>query len=200
LEIMENRPGEKHYFAGVITGDGLVDYINELSADCKKRYIFKGPSGSGKSTVINELAREAKRKGYFLEYYHCGLEVEYLVMVVIRNLQLALIEVGHAEVALKTGDIVVDMTLYIDSYDSDQIAVQSSEAYRHLETLLLQAQQELDNSYHANREIKKIFASAMDFERLDNKRLEIAEEILNSESVSQRVRQRESRDSSATHP
>jgi ABC-type cobalamin/Fe3+-siderophores transport system ATPase subunit len=200
LEIMENRPGEKHYFAGVITGDGLVDYINELSADCKKRYIFKGPSGSGKSTVINELAREAKQKGYFLEYYHCGLEVEYLVMVVIRNLQLALIEVGHAEVALKTGDIVVDMTMYIDSCDSDQIAVQSSEAYRRLEALLLQAQQELENSYQANREIKKIFASAMDFERLDNKRQKIAEEILNSESVSQRFRQKESGDGSATHP
>ncbi len=178
LDIMENRPGEKHYFAGVITADGLVDYINELSADCKKRYIFKGPSGSGKSTVICELAREAKKRGYFLEYYHCGLEVEYLVMVVIRNLQLALIEAGHVEVVLKPGDIVVDMTLYLDSYDSGQVAVQSSEAYRRFEALLLQARQELENSHQANREIKKIYASAMNFERLDSKRQEIAEEIL----------------------
>jgi energy-coupling factor transporter ATP-binding protein EcfA2 len=179
LDIMENRPGEKHYFAGVITADGLVDYINELSADCKKRYIFKGPSGSGKSTVIRELARDAKQRGYFLEYYHCGLEVEYLVMVVIRNLQLALIEVDHVEVALKPGDMVVDMTLYLDSYDNDQIAVQSSEAHRRFEALLLQAQQEMENSHQVNREIKKLYASAMDFESLDRKRQEIAEEILN---------------------
>jgi hypothetical protein len=178
LDIMENRPGEKHYFAGVITADGLVDYINELSGDCKKRYIFKGPSGSGKSAVIRELARDAKQRGYFLEYYHCGLEVEYLVMVVIRNLQLALIEVDLVEVALKPGDIVVDMTLYLDSYNADQIAVQSSEAHRRFEALLLQAQQVMENSHQANREIKKLYASAMDFERLDSKRQEIAEEIL----------------------
>lgn len=178
-EIMENRPGEKHYFAGVITEDGLVDYINELSADCKKRYIFRGPSGSGKSTVIHELAREAQQRGYFLEYYHCGLEVDYLVMVIIRNLQLALIEAGHVEIALKQGDTVVDMTQCLDGFDSDNIAIQSSETYRRYETLLLQAQQELKKAHQSAREIKKIYTSAMDFERLDRKREEIIDEILN---------------------
>lgn len=178
LEILQDHRGEKHYFAGVITADGLVDYINELSADCQQRYIFKGPSGSGKSTVIFELARQAKERGYFLEYYHCGLEVEYLVMIVIRNLQLALIEAGHTEVVLRPDDIVVDMTQYLDDYDYDQMAVQSSESYRRFEALLLQAQQEMKKSYQANREIKKIYASAMDFEGLDSKRQEIAAEIM----------------------
>jgi hypothetical protein len=177
-EIMENRPGEKHYFAGVITEDGLVDYINELSTDCKKRYIFKGPSGSGKSTIICELAREAQQKGYFLEYYHCGLEVDYLVMVVIRNLQLALIEGGHAEIVLKQGDTVVDMTQCLDSCECDNNAIESSEAYRRFESLLLQAQQELKNANQSTREVKKIYTSAMDFERLDYKRKEVADEIL----------------------
>ncbi len=178
-EIMDNRPGEKHYFAGVITGDGLVDYINELSADCKKRYIFKGPSGSGKSTVIYKLAREAKKKGYFLEFYHCGLEVDYLIMVVIRNLQLALIEAGHIEVGTRQGDVTVDMTRYMEGYDTDQVAVNNNELYRQFEALLLQAQRELENAYQANREVKKIYTSAMDFERLDQKREQIAAELLN---------------------
>jgi energy-coupling factor transporter ATP-binding protein EcfA2 len=177
-EIMDNRPGEKHYFAGVITGDGLVDYINELSADCKKRYIFKGPSGSGKSTVIHELAREAKQRGYFLEYYHCGLEVEYLVMVIIRNLQLALIEAGHVEVAIKPGDVTVEMTQYLDGYDADQVAVENNELYRRFEALLLQAQLELEKAYQSTREVKKIYTSAMDFEHLDRKRQEITRELL----------------------
>ncbi len=178
-EIIENRPGEKHYFAGVITDDGLVDYIDELSSDCKKRYIFKGPTGSGKSTVINELVREAKQKGYFLEYYHCGLEIDHLVMVVIRNLQLALIEPGHAEIVIKQGDTVVDMAQYLDSYDSDDIAIKTSEAFRRYESLLLQAQQEMENMRLSTREVKKIYTSAMDFERLDRKRQEIADEINN---------------------
>lgn len=180
-EIIENRPGEKHYFAGVITDDGLVDYIDELSVNCKRRYIFKGPTGSGKSTVINALVNEAKQKGYFLEYYHCGLEVDHLVMVVIRNLQLALIEPGHAEIVLKQGDTVVDMTQYLDSYDSEEAAIKTSEAYRRYELLLLQAQHELENLRLSTREVKKIYTSAMDFERLDRKRQEIADEINNGQ-------------------
>ncbi len=177
-DILEEHRGEKHYFAGVITADGWVDYIDELSADCRKRYIFKGPSGSGKSTAICELARQAKERGYFLEYYHCGLEVECLVMIVIRNLQLALIEAADTEMALKPGDIVVNMTQYLDNYDLERAAAKSSEAYRRFEALLRQAQQELEKSHQVAREIKKIYASAMNFEGLDNKRQEIAEEIL----------------------
>ena len=177
-EIMENRPGEKHYFAGVITNDGLVDYIDELSGGCKKRYIFKGPPGSGKSTVMNGLIREAKQRGYFLEYYHCGLEVDFLVMVVIRNLQLALIEAGHVEIVSRQGDTVVDMTRYLDNCDADSESISDFEAYRRLEALLLQAQQELENIRQSTREVKKIYTAAMDFERLDRKRQEIANEIL----------------------
>ena len=176
-EIMESRFGEKHYFAGIITEDGLVDYINEISAGCAKRYIFRGPTGSGKSTVIYELAREARQKGYFLEYYHCGLEVDYLVMIIIRNLQLALIESGHVEVASRPGDTVVDMTHYMDDYDHELMAMQNSEAIRCFEALLLQAQQDLEQGHQATRKIKKIYASSMDFERLDCKRQEISQEI-----------------------
>ncbi|MDD4801820.1 MAG: hypothetical protein PHF24_02580 [Syntrophomonas sp.] len=177
-DVMENQPGEKHYFAGSITADGLVDYINELSQGCRKRYIFQGPPGSGKSTVIYELAHAAKQKGYFLEYYHCGLEVDYLVMVIIRNIQMALIESGHVEVALKPGDTVVDMTLCLDDYNSERVAAGTSEAQRRFEALIKEAEHQLDNFYKIHREIKKIYTSAMDFEALDNKRKQIAEEIL----------------------
>jgi Putative periplasmic protein kinase ArgK and related GTPases of G3E family len=176
-EIIETHPGEKHYFAGVITDNGLINYIDELSASCKRRYIFKGPTGSGKSTVINALVADARQRGYFLEYFHCGLETDYLVMVIIRNLQLALIEPGHAEIALQQGDTVVDMTEFLDRYDSEEAAIETSEAYRRYESLLLQAQHELEKLRLSTREIKKIYTSAMDFERLERKREEIADEI-----------------------
>lgn len=179
IEIMEDRPGEKHYFAGVLTQDGLVDYVEEISASCKKRYIFKGPTGSGKSAVIRELVREARQRGYFIEYYHCGLEVDYPVMVVIRNLQLALIEAGHADIAAGQGDTVIDMAGCFDSYDAEEAAVKTSEAWRRYESLILQAQQGLANIGQSTREIKKMYTSAMDFERLDRKRQEIIAEINN---------------------
>lgn len=180
-EIMENRDREKHYFASAVTAEGMINYVDGISSDCSKRYIFRGPSGSGKSTIINEIAARARQRGYMLEFYHCGLETEDIVMVIIRNLQLALVDANHVEVAAKPWDIIIDMTTCLDNYDQDTVNAQTSEFHRNFEALMLQAQEELEQAGDAVKEIKKIYAAVMDFERLDQKREEIREEISRKE-------------------
>jgi len=175
--ILDNQAGEKHYFAEAFTADGRVNYMHELSKACQKRYIFKGPAGSGKSLLINELAHEAKTKGYFLEYYHWGLEVDGLAMVIIRNLQIALIEAGSLEIPLKTWDQVIDLTLYLDTGSGLNLNEAVSVNYRNLESSLLEAQQELSQCQQSQRELKKIYSSAMDFSALDRIRQGLLAEI-----------------------
>jgi len=172
-EILANRSGEKHYFAGAFTVDGWMDYIHELSSTCRKRYIFKGPSGSGKSMIISEIACQARERGYFLEYYHCGLEVDSLAMVIIRDLQIALIEAGIADMPNRPWDVVVDLSNCLDDYDAGELMEGNNEIYRAFESLLLEAQQQLEKSSYSNKELKKIYAGAMDFSRLDQIRLNL---------------------------
>lgn len=181
-ELLREQPGEKHYFASAVTADGIVNYIDEISNECKRRYILKGPPGSGKSLVINELAHLAREKGYFLEYYHCGFDVESIVMVIIRNLQLALIDSGNMELSIKPWDIVIDMAAYLDNYDAKEAAVRSSEACRNYESLLWDAQVKLESAHAILKELKKIYTGFMDFEQLDCHRQEILEEIINNSS------------------
>lgn len=171
-EIIENRPGEKHYFAGVLTIDGLVDYVHELSRNCQKRYIFKGTAGSGKSLIIAELARTIKESGYFLEYYHCGLEVDSLAMVIIRNLQIALIESGSAEIPLKPWDVVIDLDQYMDGSHEER-GREDGDDSRSLENLLQEARCQLEKSSCSQQELKKIYAGAMDFAGLDKIRTDL---------------------------
>lgn len=176
-EIFTNQAGEKHYFAGALTVDGLVDYVHSLSQGCQKRYIFKGPTGSGKSMLIGELARQARERGYFLEYYHCGLELEDLTMVIIRNLQVALIEVGNMEIPAKPWDIVADLSECLDDVEIGDLIEGNNSNYRIFERLLLEAQQQLELSNQRNKALKKIYAGAMDFAKLDQIRHKLLEEI-----------------------
>lgn len=178
-EILESRSGEKHYFAGALTIDGLVDYVHELSNACQKRYIFKGPAGSGKSMVIGELARQARERGYFLEYYHCGLEVDNLSMVIIRDLQIALIEAGNVEMPPKPWDTLVDLSNCMDNSEVGDVREGSSVNYRNYESLLMKAQQQLEKSNQSNQALKKIYAGAMDLSRLDQIRMNFLAEIRN---------------------
>ncbi|MEQ8200356.1 MAG: hypothetical protein ABRQ24_02920 [Syntrophomonadaceae bacterium] len=176
--IMDYRPAERHYFARVITPDGMADYIDDSSRDCRQRYIFKGPPGSGASVVIAKLTHQARQKGYALEYYHCGLEYGHLVMVIIRSLQVALIEVDKVDTESRQGDIVVDMQGYLDIDSNDPVNLKSSETGRRYESLLLKAQQELADVQRKIRAVKKYYCEAMDFTKLDKKRCEVINDIL----------------------
>jgi hypothetical protein len=181
-ELLREQPGEKHYFASAVTADGVVNYIDEISNECKHRYILKGPPGSGKSLVIAELARLARAKGYFLEYYHCGFNLDSIVMVIIRNLQLVLIDGGNIELSIKPWDVVIDMGIYLENYDPEEAALESSEAWRRYESLVLDAQTKMEKAHSTLKELKKIYTGFMDFEQLDRKRQEVLEELINNGS------------------
>lgn len=178
--IMDHRTAERHYFARTITPDGMADYIDDLSRECQQRYIFKGGPGSGGSIIIAHLIKQARQKGYALEYYHCGMEYDQLVMVIIRSLQVALIETDKVDIEFRQGDKVVDMQKFLDIDNGDPFCLNSSETGRRCETLLLQAQQELVNVQKQTRLVKKYYCEAMDFERLDQKRAEVIKDILKS--------------------
>ncbi|MDD2510211.1 MAG: hypothetical protein PHG94_03670 [Syntrophomonas sp.] len=175
--LAEEQARERHYFASAVTADGIINYIEELSAACRKRYVFKGPEGCGKSTMIAKLALKAAEKGHFLEYYHCGLEPESLVMVIISSSQTALIDAGELEISLKPWDIIVDLGKCLKDCDPSLLGMKNSQAYRNHEAMLLQVQEELENAYLTVKKIKKIYSAAMDYEALDKKRIEIEEEL-----------------------
>lgn len=176
-EILDSHQAEKHYFASAVTAEGMINYMDEISSSCKKRYVFQGPAGSGKSTAMMGLAARARAKGYSLEYYHCGLEADSIQMIIILNLQIALIDAGLLELAVKPWDAVIDMGKCLKGYDETTLAHESSESLRVYETLMLEAQQELEQAHRCLKELKKIYALSMDFEALNRKRQQVQEEI-----------------------
>lgn len=178
-EILGDQPQEKHYFASALTSDGMINYIDSLSAQCQKRYLLIGPGGTAKSTVIAELASVFKDKGLVLEYYHSGFDVESLQMVIIKNLQIALVDGGNVELKIKPGDVVIDMSMFLDNYEADAAEILISEARRNFETMMLEAQAGLDGVHSSIKGLKRVYAAGMDFEGLDEKREELRIKIIN---------------------
>ena len=140
-------------------------------------YIFKGPTGSGKSTVIREVAERARQKGYLLEYYHCGIEVENIVMVIVPYLQLALIDAGNIEIGMRPWDIIIDMNICLDDGKIDYNDDIANENIRSIESLLLDVQNELQAADNAIKQIKKVYSAAMDFGAIDDRRNQVREEL-----------------------
>lgn len=175
--VISREAEEKHYFASAVTAEGMINYIDELSHNCRKRYIFKGPAGSGKSTVISQLALIFKKRGYVLEYYHCGLNREAIVMLLLPSFRLAFIDAGNGGVVTRPGDEVIDLGDYLNDYQAQTSNLQNSQARRNYETLLNRAGEELGNVYLALKELKKIYAQTADFDKLEARRGELLKRL-----------------------
>jgi hypothetical protein len=181
-QIFTPRNGEKHYFALAFTAEGLIDYVEEISKDCRKRYILRGPSGSGKSTVLEEIARSGREQGLPLEYYHCGLEPDQLSMIIICNLQVAIIDAGNIELSVKPWDIIIDMQTCLEPPLAPETSPETSETMRTYEDLLQQAQAQMEKVQDTLKQLKKIYTESMDFAGLDALREQLLRDII-SESL-----------------
>lgn len=177
-EILADQPREKHYFASALTAEGMVNYIDDISATCLKRYIFKGPAGSAKSTIIRELASVFSDKGFIIKYYHSGFDPESLDMIIICNLEIALIDSGNIQLSVRPWDVVIDMTTVLEDYEAEKASILKSESYRNFETLILEVQAELNSIRNDLKSLKKVYSGFTDFEKLDEKRRELRMEIM----------------------
>ncbi len=174
-EILKEQSGEKHYFATSVTPEGVINYVDEISSRCKIRYLLKGRPGAGK--VIEEMALRAREAGYFVEYYHCGLNPLRVSMLIITHPQLAIIDAGDMEISIRPGDRIIDMAECLDQlYQQEQDYTGFGRQY---ESLLLQAQAELETAHRARKNLKRLYSTAMNFETAERKRLEILDTILN---------------------
>lgn len=179
-EMIPEKPSEQHYFASAVTPEGMINYLDEGSSRCRRRYILKGPVGWGASELIGQLAQRAGEKGYGVEFYHCGLDAKSLLMVVIPGLELAIIDAGDIQLSIKPWDIVVDLTGYLADDQKEQIELEQSEEWRNYESLLLAAREELDQARQALKRLKQKKSRSLDHNLLNQKREEVLHLLVSS--------------------
>lgn len=83
---------EKVYFAASNTGDGFLNYFEEIFGADDRIYILKGGPGTGKSYFLNQAAKRAGQKGYECEYYLCSSDADSLDGVRIPELGIAIFD------------------------------------------------------------------------------------------------------------
>lgn len=168
-----------HRFLGAATPKGAVDYVPSLTAGLK-RYLVKGRAGSGKSTLLKKLAAEAVQRGFNIEIYHCGFDPNSLDMIIVRELGFAIFDstAPHEYDPDRVTDEIVDMYSRCikpgtDETNSDAIA----EIKGRYTQAMKQSIQHLAHSKCLRDELKEIYASAMDSDRVDQIRSQIEQEI-----------------------
>lgn len=169
---------EIHRFAGAITPQGSVNYLDALLAEAKIRYIIKGRAGTGKSTLVKNIAAAAGSKGLTVEYYHCSFDPLSIDNIHIPQLGICLIDgTPPHEKNPGSGDIVLDMFSFMSgsvySKNKDQIE-ELDKKYQDEFSLALQV---LKECKAVHDELEKYYTRAMDFPAIEQLQNKILNEI-----------------------
>ncbi len=108
---LEKPAVARHRFMGAATPLGSRDFITNLTEGLTRRIFLKGRPGTGKSTLLKALAAQAADKGLDTEVYHCGFDPDSLDMIILRELDVAVIDTTapHEYFPDRAGDEIFDL-------------------------------------------------------------------------------------------
>lgn len=89
-----NTLKERHLFPGGNTSKGFYSFYRYILSqeDANRIICIKGGPGTGKSSFMKKLGNYFKNAGYSIEYHHCSSDNESLDGLVIKELNVALLD------------------------------------------------------------------------------------------------------------
>ncbi|MGH4050697.1 MAG: PRK06851 family protein [Clostridium sp.] len=158
---------DRHLFATAFTPNGIITYIENLSAGYKNIYVLKGGPGTGKSNVLEFLSTEALRRGYYVEIFHTPLIPEKIEHILIPDLNIAILTSNEIN-NLDLHGIVIDMKdcLNLSTLEDTKVEMQydSTEFY----SLLNKGLATIKGAKSLHDELETYFIPNMDFSKLDD--------------------------------
>lgn len=133
----------RRLFAGAISADGPVHYLDTLLPECRRRIILSGEPGTGKATIAARLADAAVCKGYTTVICHCPFDPEKVDHVVIEEARAAItVSIWPHALTPAAGDELIDMSAF-QTHDPtkrylEEIADARTRFHRALQRVILQ--------------------------------------------------------------
>ncbi|MFO7818789.1 MAG: PRK06851 family protein [Halanaerobacter sp.] len=170
---------DRHLFGSAFTPQGTVDYFNDITSDCQKRYVIKGKPGTGKSTLVKKIAQSALERGLDVNYFHCSFDPDSIDMIVIPKLKLSLVDgtPPHIVNPERSGDQVIDMLECIDETEVKRKQEEIKTTKSSYQDLMKLALQELQQAKNLHDQLEEYYIEAMDFAKIDQRCETVKEEI-----------------------
>ncbi|MBE3555777.1 MAG: PRK06851 family protein [Firmicutes bacterium] len=172
-EIFEHKPRVRHFFASGLTAAGLQCYYDNLTQETHTRFILTGVPGTGKSTLLKRIGAEAEQRGFDVDYFHCGLDAEWLDMVIVPQLSVAVLDGSppHSFCPYREGDVSIDLNLL--AVDRTLLATREEhlrDLAERYDAALKRAVEKLQEAKQLREVLEKYYVGAMDFAAVEAER------------------------------
>ncbi|KNF09388.1 hypothetical protein CLPU_3c01660 [Gottschalkia purinilytica] len=162
IDFTEFIGKERHLFGSAYTPSGLVDYSGNLLQHIVDIYYIKGDFGTGRTKLLENVCKEAVKRGLDVEIFHTPLIPEQIETVILKDLNIAL---TTSTVAQANNKKVIDLDKYLDEDKLKDYKDDIKEDKRIYEQLIKIAISNLNKAKKNHDEIEKYYAPYMDFSK-----------------------------------
>lgn len=115
---MSKKGAIKHVFPGGNTTKGFYSYYDFIlgQEEATRIICIKGGPGVGKSTFMKKVGNEMVERGYDVEFMHCSSDPNSLDGVLIKDINVALIDATSPHVVDPKNPGAVDEILHLGDY------------------------------------------------------------------------------------
>lgn len=113
----------KNYYAGGNTAKGFHNLFDSNLKNLERLFILKGGPGTGKSTLMKKIGEQWLDKGFNIEFIHCASDNNSIDGVIIRDLQVGIVDGTAPHVIEPTAPGAVEEYVNLgDAWDSKKLA------------------------------------------------------------------------------
>ena len=179
-----NTPKQRHLFASAITPGGIKNYVSTIINSSMRIYALEGEFGSGIREMLAQIAQTATEKGLFTQQFHCPFEPDRLDMVIIPDINTAIINISkpfHNSISQIDGvnfEDIINLNVCMRREMLEVYEAEFNDSKKRFYSLLTNAIEHLAMAKTAHDAMEKYYIPAMDFKAVEEKRQEILKRIL----------------------
>lgn len=163
IQIDKKTPTLRKFFASGITPQGICSYYKTLVTKDMNIYCLNEYMWLNTQKILSKIANTAYELGLDTEVYHCPLMPDTIDMVIIPQLNTAIINTSYPYHSNN-----IEKNIYQNIKDIDIYPHNSQIKTEHFNSFIDMAIENIKKAKAAHDILEDIYVEAMDFEEIDN--------------------------------
>lgn len=177
IPVSDKEGWERRLFAGAITPDGLVNYLDELMAT-DNIYILEGFPGAGTEKLLEKLKCAVLERGFDVEAYYCAFNPDRLEHLIIPGLNTAFTTVNRYHSTDACALKKVNFEEMLDYRRLSSVKDELEYNYILFDSLLYKAVDIIHSAKELHDELETFYIPSMNFAEVEKRWETVMEKIL----------------------
>lgn len=178
IKIINKRGEDRHLFGYALTPIGITEFRDTIISNYKNQYIIKESVGASSEELMNEIVKEALKRGLDVECYHSPIKVSKIEDIIIPELSISIsVNNQYSQVNFDCNK-EINLTELMNKDILNKICDEIDEDKELFETLLYKALNYINKAKSNHDKLEAYYVPNMNFEEVDKLIEKITNKIL----------------------